>query len=220
MRNNILSVIFGITLTVLLISFSIGLPIYFRPFYYIQIDTLGMVEDTGYDYGTIKDAYDEVLDYLTVPGNGFGTGELKHSESGAAHFADCKVLFDLNYWCFLVSLSLVLVLLILRRCRIYEPSTAFGFGPGFYTGVGTLSLFALLGIVVAADFDSAFVVFHSIFFPGKDNWLFDPSTDEIIRVMPAEFFMNCAILIASSVILISVLLIVFGVRKRKKQRSH
>ena len=61
----------------------------------------------------------------------------------------------------------------------------------------------LLGGLISLDFDRAFTIFHSIFFPGKDNWVFNPYTDEIIRVLPQNFFMNCAILIGAGVIVLS-----------------
>ena len=95
-KNRVVSVVFAVALAILILTFSIGLPIYFRPFYYIQIDTLDMVERTGYSYEVIKAAYDEVLNYLTLPWCEFGTGELAWSESGASHFADCLFLFNLN----------------------------------------------------------------------------------------------------------------------------
>ena len=44
----------------------------------------------------LKEAYDEVLNYLTLPNKPFGTGQLKYSESGMSHFVDCKKLFNLN----------------------------------------------------------------------------------------------------------------------------
>ncbi len=204
---------------ILVITFSIGLPIYFRPFYYVQINALDMPAETGYDYDTIKTAYDEVLNYLTLPGFEFGTGELQYSEVGEGHFADCKFLFDLNLWAFVISLCLFVVIYILSRRRIIELCAPRGFDVGFWAGCVTLSVFVLLGIVVSVDFNTAFTVFHTLFFPGKDNWIFNPKYDEIIKVMPEQFFMNCAILIASSIILISAVLIVLGVRRARKSKN-
>ena len=70
MKNKILTAVLGIFIALFIITFSIGLPIYFRPFYYMQIESLGIPEMCGESYETIKDAYDEVLDYLTkfLPG--------------------------------------------------------------------------------------------------------------------------------------------------------
>ena len=214
------SVLYGVVIAVLVITFSIGLPIYFRQFYYWHIDGLDMVERTGYDYDTIKNAYDDVLDYLTVPGNEFGTGELAFSEEGASHFADCKLLFDLNGWAFIISLLLFGLLVTLQRREVITLYRPRGFSISFWSGVGTLSFFASVALLASLDFNTAFVVFHSIFFPGKDNWLFNPHTDEIIRVMPQQFFMNCAILIVCSIIILCAAMIVLGILEKKNRDSR
>ena len=104
-KDHSLTALFGLALAILVITFSIGLPIYFRPFYYMQIEPLGIPERTGFDYETVKSSYDELLDYLTLPGREFSTGAFAHSEEGRSHFEDCKVLFDLNVGAFLVSLA-------------------------------------------------------------------------------------------------------------------
>ena len=219
MKNKILSAIFAIALAILILTFSIGLPIYFRPFYYIQIDTLDMVENTGYSYEVIKTAYDEVLDYLTMPWCEFGTGELKHSESGASHFADCLVLFNLNAYALIISLAIVITLFVLHKKEKITLLSPHGYLLGFWSGSILLGTFTVIALLAASDFNTAFVVFHSLFFPGKTNWYFDPNTDEIIRVMPQEFFMNCAILIVASIILLSVAAIVSAIIIRKKKEK-
>ena len=214
--NVLLSVVFAIAAVVLLITFSIGLPIYVRPFYYAHVDALDMPEKTGFEREVIIDAYDEVLDFLTLDGREFGTGELLHSEEGKGHFEDCKVLFDLNRNALLISLAVVVLLLVLNKLGVIRLARPLGYPITFLSGISTLTLFATLAVVVAQDFSSAFTVFHKIFFPGKDNWLFNPYTDEIILVMPQQFFMDCAILICASILLISVGLIVRGTRKRER----
>ncbi len=219
MKNKLTTIIFAIALAVLILTFSIGLPIYVRPFYYIQIDTLNMVESTGYSYEVIKEAYDEVLNYLTLPWCEFGTGELRHSESGEAHFADCLVLFNLNASALIISLAAVITMLILRHKGKVELLCPRGLHIGFWSGASLLTTFGAIALLAALDFDRAFVIFHSIFFPGKTNWYFDPYTDEIINVMPAEFFMACAILIVSSIIVISLSLIIHAVVARKRAKK-
>ncbi len=215
--NVILSVLFWIAALVLLVTFSIGLPIYVRPFYYIQIDMLDMPDDTGYTKEQIMEAYDEVLDFLVLRDREFGTGELSYSEEGKSHFEDCKVLFDLNITAFCISLFVVLLLCLLSGIGAVKLARPLGLPITFFSGLSALLLFGALGVIVALDFSHAFEVFHAIFFPGKENWQFDPFCDEIITVMPEEFFMNCAILIASSIIIISVILIIRGIRSKRKR---
>ena len=60
--NHSLTILLIFSLIILMITFSIGLPIYFRPFYYMHINALEMVENTGWSFDVIKGAYDEVLD--------------------------------------------------------------------------------------------------------------------------------------------------------------
>ncbi|MBP3401930.1 MAG: TIGR01906 family membrane protein [Clostridia bacterium] len=219
MKNKILTAVFGVALAILALTFSIGLPIYFRPFYYMQIDALGIEEYSGFDRETIVEAFDDVMDYLTIPGNEFGTGELKYSEEGKSHFVDCKGLFDLNIIAFIISLITVVTLIVLERKKIFTMCKPFGFNIMFSSGAFTLGLFAIIGALASIDFSTAFTIFHMIFFPGKSNWLFDWNEDQIIRILPANFFMNCAILILSSIIILTVGMIVTSVIMKMREKK-
>lgn len=212
--NILLSIIFVLSVVVLTITFSIGLPIYVRPFYYAHIDALDMPETYGIEKEEIIEAYDEVLDFLTLEGREFGAGILPFSEEGKNHFVDCKVLFDLNRNALIIALAVFIILSLFNKIGVIRLVRPLGLSLGFFSGLLTLVLFAGLGVVVAQDFSKAFTIFHQIFFPGKDNWLFNPYTDPIIFFMPQEFFMNCAILICASILIISVVLIIRGVKKR------
>ena len=218
MKNKILTGLLGFFVAILIITFSIGLPIHFRPFYYLQIDLLDIEEYSGADRETIKEAFNELMDYLTIPGNEFGTGKFPYSEEGKSHFVDCKVLFDLNTIAFIISLVSVIALLILKKLGIFELWRPFGMNITFCSGAYTLGGFALIGGLVALDFDTAFTIFHKIFFPGKDNWLFNPYTDGIIMILPQDFFMNCAILIFTSIILLCAVCITSGLIERYREK--
>ena len=108
--NITLSALLCLAICVLTITVSIGLPIYFRPFYYMQIEDLRLPEITGYDVDTIKAAFDELLNFLTLPGQEFGTGVFAYSEDGAEHFRDCKKLFDLNITALIISLAVIVMI--------------------------------------------------------------------------------------------------------------
>ena len=207
----------GFFIAILIITFSIGLPIYFRPFYYIQIDSLNIEEYSGADRETIIEAYDELLDYLTIPGKEFSTGDFAYSEEGKAHFVDCKVLFDLNITAFCISLIGFALLLILNKIGAFELGRPFGMNIAFSSGAFTLGGFGVIGGLVAIDFDVAFTIFHTIFFPGKDNWLFDWYKDAIIRILPQDFFMNCAILIFVSIVTLCLGCIIGGIIGKAKR---
>ena len=207
----------AICLFFFILTASIGLPIYLRPFYYAHIDSMELAECSGFTEAEIREAYDEVLDYLTLPGKTFGTGVMAYSEGGAAHFADCKVLFDLNAGVLIASSVSLIGLFMLRKnlgpYRIGRRSAA------FYSGICAVVLPLILGGLAALDFDRAFVIFHGIFFPGKDNWIFDYNADEIIRVLPQEFFMHCAILIAAGVLIQAAIILIWEFAGAKKHRK-
>jgi len=216
MKNRIFTALTGICIAILIITVSIGLPIYVRPFYYSQIDALNIEQYSGADRETIIEAYDELLDYLTIPGKEFKTGDFKYSESGKAHFEDCKVLFDLNLYALITAIAGLGILLILRAIGVFEMLRPFGMNVMFSSGAFTLGGFAIIGGLCAIDFDRAFTVFHKIFFPGKDNWLFNWWEDEIIRILPQDFFMNCAILILASIVTLCLVSILVGLLSKRK----
>lgn len=215
-KNRILTALLCIFIILLTITFSIGLPIYVRPIYYAHIEPLNLEQRTGRSEAEIIKSYDEVLDYLTLPDKEFSAGNFKYSQEGKSHFEDCKVLFDINIITFFVSLLGIVVLSILKRKRLFEFSSPFGLHFSFTCGALPCAVFLLIGAVASIDFDKAFEVFHKIFFYGKENWIFDSRKDEIILALPQEFFLNCAVIIALSIIIINFALIIFGIIKSKK----
>ena len=214
MRARILSAVFALALIFFVLTVSIGLPIYIRPFYYAHIEPMGLEAYTGLTAGQLREAYDGILDYLTLPSSPFSCGILPFSAEGEAHFADCRVLFDLNRNVLLMSGGILAVLLLLQK----------KFGPyrlgkrhaAWWAGLLALIAPLVIGALAALDFDRAFVIFHQIFFPGKSNWLFDWRTDPIILALPQEFFRNCAILIGAGLVIFSLSLLIFtGIRDKK-----
>lgn len=212
--KRMLSLLCMVCTVLFLLTAAIGLPIYIRPFYYAHIEACDLVRVSGYSETEIREAYDEVLDYLTLPGREFGTGVMPHSADGRDHFVDCKGLFDLNASLLLGSGAVLAMLAAMRKkwgpYRLGKHSA--------YLWAAVLSVTApiMIGCLAALDFDRAFVIFHQIFFPGKSNWLFDWRTDPIILALPQEFFRNCAILIGAGLVIFSLSLLIFtGIRDKK-----
>ena len=114
--------------------------------------------------------------------------------------------------------GLLLTGAVVCRLRRQRLSRLGGRTPGFWAACGLGGLFLLIALLAALDFDGAFTVFHSIFFPGKDNWLFDPVTDPVILILPEAFFRNCAIAIVTVLLTVCIVLVVTG-RKRPSRRS-
>lgn len=220
MKNKVLSVLFGTALFFLLITLSISLPIYCRFFYFLHIEPLGLAEYSRHTVAEIKDAYNEILNYLTLPFTSFGAGVFRYSEEGAAHFADCKKLFTLNACVLIVSAAITITLLILNKKKVIKICRPGGFSPAFYAAIAAVALPLLIGGIAATDFDKAFVIFHKIFFPGKDNWIFSSSKDEIINVLPQEFFMNCAIFIGAGLLIFSAAIIITEIILKNKNKQR
>ena len=189
-----------------LLTGAVAAPILCRPFYYAHIGPLRLVERTGYTEGEIKTAFDEMLDYC-LGGEEFSTGAMRWSESGKNHFTDVRRLFLLDLRAFAAALAALACLGLLARRGGMGPAPLLGRGPGFWAGAGLGGVFLLVGALAALDFDRAFVVFHALFFPGKDNWLFDPAADQIVNILPQAYFRNCALLIFALLVLGCALLI-------------
>ncbi|MBE7088398.1 MAG: TIGR01906 family membrane protein [Clostridiales bacterium] len=220
MKNKIVTIVFCVALIIFMLTFSIGLPIYCRFFYYLQIEPLGLTQSTNWSFDQIKTAYDDVLNFLTLPGFEFKTGELAFSESGKSHFEDCKWLFNLNLFALIASTATLILILALKKLKKVTLVKFFNRNCYFYSAIIPLIIMVVLAAIIAIDFNAAFEVFHAILFPGKDNWIFNPYTDEIILVMPQQFFMNCAILIATSFATFCVSFIVAEIISSKKQKNN
>ena len=195
-----------------LLTAAIAAPILCRPFYYAHIGPMGLEDRTGLTRDEIKTAFNKMLDYC-LGADEFSTGVLRWSESGKAHFTDVRGLFLLDLWALAVSAVLLVVTLLFTWKTGRGPARPLGRGPAFWAGAGLGSVFLLAGALAALDFDRAFVLFHALFFPGKDNWLFDPATDQIINILPQEFFRNCALLILAILVLGCAALILWDLRR-------
>ena len=74
-----------------------------------------------------------------------------------------------------------------------------------------LGLPSLLLVAFATNADSAFTIFHKIFFR-NGYWVLSSRTDPIITIMPQEFFYHSAMLIGGLLILFFIL---FRIEYRK-----
>lgn len=189
-----LSVVLSVLIALAVLTGSIAVPLLCRPFYYAHIGPMGL-EGYGLAREEIETAYDEMMDFCLGKREDFSAGVLAFSQSGADHFADVRGLFLLDLRVLRASLALLLAALVICKMKGVRPYRFLGRGPGLWAAAGLGIFFLVIGGLAALDFDRAFVIFHSIFFPGKDNWIFDWQTDPIILFLPQDFFRNCAILI-------------------------
>lgn len=113
--NKLPAIVMSIAVALAILTGSIAAPIIIRPFYYAQIDPLELERSSGLSREEIIEAYDEVLDYCIGASDEFSAGVLPFSESGSAHFADCRRLFILDLWLFFGSMAAIALLKLYRR---------------------------------------------------------------------------------------------------------
>ena len=214
MKSKVLSLLQSVATALCVLTGSIAVPLLVRPFYHLHIGPLELEKASGLTAAQIRQAYGQVMDYCFGLRDTFAAGVLRFSEEGASHFADVRVLFILDLAVLIFSAAVLLLLWFYCRHKAVELHRFGGHGPAFWGCVGLGAAFVVIGGLAATDFDRAFTIFHSIFFPGKDNWLFDPRYDPVINILPQEFFRNCAVLILA-VLLISCTVLIVRDRRKK-----
>ena len=218
-KMKLTSVAIAVLVALLIVSVSITLPILIRPFYYMQIEALELPQKTGISFSDIKVAYDEMMDYCLGLRPDFSVGILRYSEEGASHFADVRALFFIDFAIIGISaLSLIIIAIILKTKKL-TPYRFLGRSAPFWSVASIGAICAILGIACAISFTETFIFLHKIFFVGKTNWSFKPSQDPIIRLLPNQFFSNCAIFIFSAIIIFSAAILLYEFLPRKKNNE-
>lgn len=146
-----------------------------RGFYTAQIGPLGICEASGLTRRQAAEAFGDVMDYCMGRRPDFAAGVLPFSAEGAGHFADVRGLFLLAVWVFVAAVGLLLAGAVVCRLRRQRLPRLGGRTPGFWAACGLGGLFLLIALLTALDFDGAFTVFHSIFFPARITGSLTPS---------------------------------------------
>lgn len=197
----------GILFLFLFIGIGLNIAIFFRPLYYFDITFLGLEQYSGFTKETILSNYNALIDYCSP----FFRGELifpsmKISKEALQHFAEVKRLFLLFDGLALASGFLLLLRKIHRRKDPVSPSC-------LITGsITAMVIPVIVGILCAACWEKTFVWFHQIAFR-NDYWIFSWQNDEVIRILPDTFFLQCAGVIIGTVLLLDVVLFFTGIYK-------
>ena len=195
-----------ICLFLFIVSFSIALTINLTPLYSFDINYLGISESIGLSKETLMENYRVLLTYLNLPWvSELNFPDFPSSESGLFHFYEVKRLFMLDYVIALVTaVGSSFYLYYIKKNQLFWKLVR-----PFQVGIAVP--FVVL-FMIAVSFDQLFVAFHKLFF-NNDAWLFNPSTDPIILVLPETFFMHCFI----AAFLLIEIQIIFGYFYAKKQ---
>ncbi len=204
----------GLLFTIFFISIGLSIALFFRPFYYMEVDRLHIVEDSGYSREEILENYNSLIDYCSP----FYNGDLKFatfpaSNEGLIHFAEVKTIFVTIFWSGVAS-GILLLLIIWRKTKAKERSYL------LTSAAVSIILPLIVGLASFINFDKLFVLFHEIMFQ-NDYWIFSWETDPVITILPETFFMDCALVIAGTVVLGSIiLLIIYRLLLSRSRLSH
>ena len=187
-----------------LISAAVYLTLACRPLYYFDMQYLKIAEESGYSEKEIRENYDALIDYNLSPRQEkleFPT--LPMSREGEIHFGEVKVIFQLFLRILAVTAPLVAAAVIVFCVKKWKVMFL------KWAGLLTPLLVAVLAILIAVDWDRAFVLFHELVF-ANDYWLFDPATDPVITILPDTYFLHCAVLILALILIGSAVCVILS----------
>ncbi|SBO16686.1 TIGR01906 family membrane protein [Carnobacterium divergens] len=197
----------GVTLLILFIlSISIALTINVTILYRVDISLLAIDQQSGLAKAVLMDNYHHLLSYLNFPWiRSLEMPDFPSSANGLNHFFEVKRLFLVDYLVVLISgIGSLFFIRYLKKHQLgwtlIRPFQVLIVAP------------VVLGVVMMISFDQLFIVFHEVLFNNED-WMFNPSTDPIINVLPEAFFMHCFIL----AILLMEIQFIIGYYWSKKQ---
>lgn len=211
-RETCKNIIFSVLLILLFISFAVVFTLNFRQLYYFDMDYLNIPVNSGLEEDVIRRNYDVLIDYNSM----FFEGELVFpdlamSEAGRIHFQEVKNIF--------VGLQRLLIVDFLL-CALLFVSHIRRKSFAFLRMAGTLTIVipAVLGGLIALNWNWVFVTFHHIAF-NNDYWIFDSAADPVINILPDIFFMHCALMILAIVVLCAVVCLAAGYILMKKVKK-
>ncbi len=213
LESKIFDILASLICLVFIIGFAVILTLNFTPLYDMTAESFGVVEASGVPFEDIKENYKILIDYNNLWGpDTLNMPDFPMSETGRIHFEEVKVIFGLFEIIFFASAPLALAVIIYKFIK--KQKSFF-----LISGVSTVLIPSVLGVLVALNWQWVFVKFHEIAF-NNDYWIFDWRTDPVILILPNQFFMICAIMILSIVILLSLALILIYLYFKKKDKHN
>ncbi|MDN3480754.1 TIGR01906 family membrane protein [Arthrobacter sp. APC 3897] len=187
---------------------------YHRPGF--PADSYGFSTDDRMTYGSY--AVDYLLNFSGARYLGdlvTASGEPLYLESEVGHMADVKTVLTVAF-----VTALAMAVLSLLACIYLAKRSPGGIRRALFSGaVVTLVLVGALVVTAVLGWESFFTQVHTIFF-ANGNWTFRMD-DTLIRLFPAQFWMDAGIAIAGLVLLTClVVLIASWPTKARRQRSR
>lgn len=208
--SRLLTFFISILIFINIIFISSLVTLNFKQIYYFDINYLNIKNSSGYSEEKIKENYDYAIKYVNDSSlKDFTPPSLKASLDGKNHFKDVQNIFsNIKKLLGPSIIMMILGIFILKKFKY----------PRKYLKFSSLLLLGfpiVLMIIFAIDFNWIFTLFHKASF-SSNNWLFDPRYDEIIKILPEDFFMHCASLILLIAFISGILLMIFYKKGKAK----
>ena len=138
-----------------------------------------------------------MIDYnLGKDNREFELPTIKSSKQGKIHFEEVRDIFQSMNKMFnillLLSIIGVIINILDKNIEILK-----------MTSKTLILLPMILMLPIVINFSGSFVLFHKIMFD-NDYWIFDPSLDPVIYILPEEFFFHAGVIILILIIIASL----------------
>ena len=211
--KKILNVIFSICFSIFIISTVVRFTVGFKELYYFDINYLDIPKLSNLTEEEIKLNYDYLIDYnLSNKVEDFEMPTIKSSSEGKIHFEEVRDIFQnlnkISLICLVITLVGIIINIKNKDIQILN-----------YTSKALISIPSILAVPIIINFEKSFVVFHKLMF-SNNYWIFDPSLDPVINILPEEFFFHAGIMILAIILLVSIILYTIYRLLRKNYFVH
>lgn len=208
--KRISNLILAFSMSLFIITSIVKFTVVFKPLYYFDIKHLNIPILSGMSEEEIKLNYDYLIKYNTSYRDyKFNMPTLKSSIQGKIHFEEVrdvfKVLNKINIISGVISVLGIYIVLKKKEIKIIK-----------YAGIISILIPIFLVIPITIQFEKSFEIFHRLIF-NNDYWIFDPSKDPVINMLPAEFFLHCGVVILTGILIFSsIILTIYKILKNKR----
>lgn len=199
--SKILKLIISLSISLFIITSIVIFTVKWKTLYYFDIDYLNIPKLSNMTKEDIRLNYDYLIEYNTKDRDvEFELPTLKSSTEGKIHFEEVREIFQnielINIITGIISIIGIFICIKSKDIKILKS-----------IGITLISIPLFLMIPIIMNFEVSFKLFHEILFD-NDYWIFDPSVDPVINMLPAEFFLHAGIMILSLILISSIVCIV------------
>jgi integral membrane protein (TIGR01906 family) len=198
LRRSAGSLVFGIATAIAIVAISI-LPFLTPPWVAFEQGRADAAGWTGFSPSELRAATDAILSDLVVGPPSFDVeinGRAVLTAPERAHMRDVRGVFTG------FGILAIAAVAVLGVAGLALPGRA-SFWRGVRGGAAGLAVTVVaIGIVGAVAFDTAFEVFHRLFF-ASGTYAFDPRTDRLVQLFPDQFWFETSMAAGATILVLS-----------------